>query len=235
MPRKTMVCENKDLRLVKCRRVMVDERAGADRLLGFHFSFSSWAAQSHLKRKHAMSTATHLKHSITINGKSYKSTTVTPESFSGTRPAASPAGTTEPRPSFNGLILRPEGGGPIAFVWWGGPAMDPNGIGGYRCDIPDSRTLQALFVPHPWVTEVPAELFYNITPGPAFTDSPDHAVLALGDQSPTVYLVTNGTKNGVASPAVMSYCQFQWPQQRVPQVLLDFIPDGVIINYGPQS
>jgi len=41
MCRKTMVCESKDLRLTKCRRAMVGERAGADTLLGFHFTFSS--------------------------------------------------------------------------------------------------------------------------------------------------------------------------------------------------
>jgi hypothetical protein len=184
-----------------------------------------------------MSTATHLNNSITINGKSYKSTTVTSESFSGIRQAAPAAGSsqTQTQPTLNGRLLQPEGSSFIAFVWWGGPALDPTGIGGYTCHVPDWNTFVALFGAHALVTQVPVALFNTITPGPALTGSPDNSVLALGDQSPNVYLVTNGTKNLVTSPSVMGYCQFQWPQQKVPQVLLDSIVDGVTINYGPQS
>lgn len=179
-----------------------------------------------------MSTATHLEHMVTINGKNYKSITVEASSLSAASIAPTPAEATQPQPSLNGRLLKPEGNTYIAFIWWGGPAADPNGIGGYACHVPDLATFEALFGATAQVTVVPPALFSTITPGPALTGSPDHAVLALGDQSPNVYLVTNATKNLVASPAVMTYCQFQWPQQRVPQVLLDFIPNGVTINYG---
>lgn len=179
-----------------------------------------------------MSTATHLEHMVTINGKHYKSIMVAASSLSAASLPPLPAGTTQPQPSLNGRLLQPEGSPLVAFIWWGGPAADPNGIGGYACSIPDPNTAWALFGPAFHVTVVPASLFNTITSGPALTGSPDNAVLALGDQSPAVYLVTNGTKNPVASPEVMNFCQFQWPQQRVPQVLLDSIPNGVTISYG---
>ncbi|HEX4604930.1 MAG TPA: hypothetical protein VH724_13105, partial [Candidatus Angelobacter sp.] len=151
-----------------------------------------------------MSTATHLEHMVTINGKQYKSIRVAASSLSATSLPPSPAGTTQPQPSLNGRLLQPEGSPYIAFIWWGGPFADPNGIGGYACHVPDPTTALALFGPDFQVTPLPAALFNTITSGPALTGSPDHAVLALGDQSPTVYLVTNGTKNPVASPPVMS-------------------------------
>jgi hypothetical protein len=177
-----------------------------------------------------MSTATHLEHMVTINGKNYKSIMVAASSISAASLPPLPAGTTEPQPDLNGKLVQSQGY--IAFIWWGGPVLDPNGIGGYACHVPDPATATALFGSAFQVIQLSEPLFDTITPGPALTGSPDHAVLAMGDQSPNVYLVTNGTKNLVASPSVMNYCQFQWPSPSVPQVLLDFIPNGVTINYG---
>jgi len=178
-----------------------------------------------------MSTATHLEHMVTINGKQYKSTMVAASSISAASLPPLQAGFTEPQPSLNGRLLQPEGSPYIAFIWWGGPVLDPNGVGGYACHVPDMTTATVLFGGTFQVTQVPAALFNTITPGPALTGSPDNAILAVGDQNPSVYLVTNGFKNHVATPAVMNYCQFPRAQE-VPQVLLDFIPDGVTINYG---
>jgi hypothetical protein len=52
---------------------------------------------------------------------------------------------------------------------------------------------------------------------------------ATGD--PAIYLVTNGKKNHVASPDVMTYCNFKYPETTYPPILVDSLKDGFTITY----
>lgn len=72
-------------------------------------------------------------------------------------------------------------------------------------------------------------LINRIPDGPAMTSG---ALLIRADGTNGVYLLTNGLKHLIASPAVMTYCSFDWTKvKQLPLVVRDAIPDGPVINY----
>jgi len=105
---------------------------------------------------------------------------------------------------------------------------DPNGPNMYLIDedgtaryIPDPPTLEALFPD--WNVGQGVDPT-TIAAGPAITSG---AYLATSSATPNVYLISNGQKRWVSSPAVMAKFDFAWSQLRqVPQSTLDALPNG---------
>jgi hypothetical protein len=98
--------------------------------------------------------------------------------------------------------------------------IDPEG---YRRHVPDPATYNNLF--RDWSGII---VDINI-PDIALADplSPG-AVLARAADTPHVYLVSNGIKRHITSPAVMDKYHFSWGQIRVlPRVVMDAIPTGL--------
>ncbi len=93
--------------------------------------------------------------------------------------------------------------------------------------IPDPPTYLNLFRDWNGIQEV-ADVS-GIATGPAVTSG---AYLAIAQETmQTVYLVDNGQKRGVTSPAVMDTFYFNWGQiQQVPQSTLDALPTGLPIT-----
>jgi len=117
----------------------------------------------------------------------------------------------EPRTEYAGLRLKDLTGPAIYLV-------NPEG---YLMLIPDPKTYNNLF--RNW-DGIQATDISNIAKGPALSVD---AVLAKADNSDTVYIVSNGVKRGIPSPAVMDKYHFNWERiYVVPHVLIDSIPTG---------
>jgi hypothetical protein len=87
--------------------------------------------------------------------------------------------------------------------------------------IPNPNTYNNLFVDWNGVYRVDTA---TMAIGPALSDG---AVLAKGNASAAVYIVSNGKKRWIISPAVMEKYHFNWNHIFVvPQVLIDSIPTG---------
>jgi hypothetical protein len=115
------------------------------------------------------------------------------------------------RPDLAGLRLTPLTGGPIYLV-------NPEGLLQW---IPNPATYNNLFRDWSGVHKVDIA---GMSIGPALSDG---AVLAKGNMSSEVYLVSNGKKRWITSPAVMDKYYFNWSHVFVvPQVLINAIPTG---------
>lgn len=93
---------------------------------------------------------------------------------------------------------------------------------GYRRWIPNPPTYNNLFINWDGV-------IIDININEISTESPltSGAVLAKGQESDPVYLVSNNQKRHIASPAVMSKYYFNWDTiYEVPQILIDLIQTG---------
>ena len=68
----------------------------------------------------------------------------------------------------------------------------------------------------------------------AIEDGPDvslgAAIIGVGEPPGAIYLVDNGTKRHVLSPAVMDRYNFRAPFAVVPEIALRFVPDGPAIG-----
>jgi hypothetical protein len=118
-----------------------------------------------------------------------------------------------PRPDLAGQRLMAPGQSAIYIV-------DPNG---YLRHIPDPATYNNLF--RDWNGVIIDVNLIDIAQGPPLTPG---AVLALGSGTSPVYLVTNGVKDWITSPAAMDKYYFNWGRVlTVPDVLVDFIPNGI--------
>lgn len=116
-----------------------------------------------------------------------------------------------PRPDLSGLRLTPLTGGPVYLV-------NPEGILQW---IPNPATYNNLFRDWNGIYRVDIA---NMSIGSALSDG---AVLAKGNASSGVYLVSNGRKRWITSPAVMDKYYFAWNHiYVVPQVLINAIPTG---------
>jgi hypothetical protein len=117
-----------------------------------------------------------------------------------------------PRPDLAGLRLKAPNN-PAVYV------VDPQGFLRW---IPDPATYNNLF--RDWNSIVTDVDLVNIAQGPALTEG---AVLALGTGTAPVYLVSNGTKQWITSPAAMDKYDFNWNTiVQVPNVLINSIPTG---------
>ena len=96
---------------------------------------------------------------------------------------------------------------------------------GTKRRIPDPSTYNALF--RDW------NGIENVTDTNAIDDGADitvGAVLVKSSQMANVYLIDNGTKRRVSSPPIMDKFYFAWDKiQIVPEIVLDFIPNGADI------
>ncbi len=128
--------------------------------------------------------------------------------------AAKAAQDAEPAPELNGLLLQLPGN-PASYLV----------LNGFRCFV-DPATMQNLFVDNP--TSTPDINIGLVSAGNPITSG---AILAVAPGDPTVYLVTNGVKMGIPSPAVFNTYQFDWQKiQSVAPILLNFIPTGPIVQ-----
>ena len=122
-----------------------------------------------------------------------------------------PASLSAPRPDLAGLRLMHLTGPAIYLV-------NPEGLLQW---IPNPDTYNNLFRDWNGVYRVDIA---TMAIGTALSNG---AVLAKGNTSNAVYLVSNGKKRWITSPAVMDKYYFNWNHVYVvPQVLIDSIPTG---------
>lgn len=127
-------------------------------------------------------------------------------------------GQASPAPELNGLILQLPGAPDLYLV-----------LNGYRRLIPNSQTLQNLFVPNE--TVVPDINIGLVSQGENLTAG---AALAQSDTSSPVFLVSNGVRMWVPNMDIFNRYQFSVPQiRKVPQVVIDYVPNGPQIE-GPK-
>jgi len=127
--------------------------------------------------------------------------------------------TPAPAPELNGLLLQLPGAAPVYLV-----------INGFRCWVPDSTTFSNLFVNG--ATIVQDIGIGAVSEGAALSSG---AILAQGNASPQVYLVSNGVKMWIPSPAIFTRYQFNSAAiQMLPQIVIDFLPNGPNLD-GPTS
>jgi hypothetical protein len=117
-----------------------------------------------------------------------------------------------PRKDLAGLRLKAPNAAPIYLV-------DPDGLLRW---IPNPATYNNLF--RDWNGVIISLDIPNITRGPDLTNG---AVLARGAGTAPVYIVSNGIKRWITSPATMDKYYFNWNTVfQVPEVLVDFTPTG---------
>lgn len=126
----------------------------------------------------------------------------------GITPAAMPG----PRPDLAGLRVKLPTQPQIYLI-------DPDG---YRRWIPNPVTYNNLF--RDWNNVVVDIAINEIPESSALTDG---AILARADGAAPVYLISNGIKRWITSPAAMDKYYFSWDRVYVlPHVMVDFIVTG---------
>lgn len=127
--------------------------------------------------------------------------------------------TPAPAPQLNGLLLQLPGAAPVYLV-----------INGFRCWVPDSTTFNNLFVSGATIV---SDLGVGaVSEGPALSSG---AILARGNASPQVYLISNGVKMWIPTPDILNRYQFNGAKiQVLPQIVIDYIPNGPNLQ-GPTS
>jgi len=127
--------------------------------------------------------------------------------------------TPQPMPQLNGLLLQLPGAAPVYLV-----------LNGYRCWVPDSATFSSLFVNG--ATIVQDINIGVVSEGPAISSG---AVLAQANGSAPVYLVTNGEKMWIPSPAIFSRYQFNSSNiNGCAPIIINSVPNGPDLQ-GPTS
>ena len=127
--------------------------------------------------------------------------------------------TPAPAPQLNGLLLQLPGAAPVYLV-----------LNGFRRWVPNPQTFQNLFASG--ATIVSDIGIGSVSEGAALTTG---AVLAKGQGSAPVYLVSNGVKMWIPNPDIFARYQFNGAKiVEVPQILIDCIPSGPNLE-GPHS
>lgn len=127
--------------------------------------------------------------------------------------------TPAPAPELNGLLLQLPGAPQVYLV-----------VNGFRRWVPDPGTFGNLFVNGATVVQ-------DIGIGAVSEGAPltSGAILAQGDASAQVYLVSNGVKMWIPDPATFNRYQFNSANIKLlPQIVIDFLPNGPNIE-GPHS
>lgn len=129
------------------------------------------------------------------------------EVFQGIAALAAPS----PRPDLAGLRVTPLTRGPVFMI-------NPAGL---LQVIPNPSTYNNLFENWDGIVSMDTT---TVMMGPALTDG---AILARGNTSQQLYLVSNGEKRWITSPAEMEKYHFSFNRVFVvPQVLIDSIRTG---------
>jgi len=116
------------------------------------------------------------------------------------------------RPDLAGHLLQPEGDPHIYLV-------DDNGS---RRWVPNPPTFTNLFGSY-W----PPEIVLDINAVDQGPDISDGAILAKDPNMAPVYLIDNGHKRWITSPAVMDKFHLDWKQIKdVPNIVLSYVPNG---------
>ena len=119
--------------------------------------------------------------------------------------------TPQPMPELNGLLLQLPGAPQVYLV-----------LNGFRCWVPDPATFTNLFVSG--ATIIPDINIGVVAEGQPLTSG---AVLAQASGSAPVYLVSNGVKSWIPTPAIFSRYQFNASKiQVVAPILINSIPNG---------
>jgi hypothetical protein len=120
-----------------------------------------------------------------------------------------------PRPDLNGLRVKLPNADPIYLI-----------LDGYRRWIPDPDTYNNLF--RNWDGVIVDIDINDIPEGPPLSHG---AILARALNTAPVYLVSNGLKRWVTSPAAMDKYWFAWEKVlNVPASLLDPLPPGAPLS-----
>jgi hypothetical protein len=128
------------------------------------------------------------------------------------QPAAAVAREAVPHPSLSGNRIQAPGN-PAIYL------MDPEG---YRRWSPDPTTFDNLF--RNWDGVIQDPHIDLIAERPALSSG---AFLATAPGRPQVYLVSNGQKRWIVSPATMDKYNFSWEKiQKVSPLVLDAVTDG---------
>ncbi|WP_430784038.1 hypothetical protein [Actinoplanes sp. G11-F43] len=143
---------------------------------------------------------------------SRKAVAVAGGSVAGIRESVTEIREPEPRPDLSGVRIKAPNRPEIYLI-------DPEG---YRRWIPNPATFDALF--RNWegvITDI------NTVKIPQRSAIDEDAVLAKSKNSPRVYLISNGQKRWVVSPAVFDRNWFAWDKIReFPEPVLNAIPTG---------
>jgi hypothetical protein len=119
---------------------------------------------------------------------------------------------TQPRPDLAGLRVKAPNAAPIYLI-------DPEG---YRRWIPDPTTYDNLF--RDWNGVIVALDVTSVPERPALSHG---AVLVRGNGQAPVYLVSNGIKRWITSPATMDKYYFDWNKiQVLTPAVVHSIPTG---------
>lgn len=126
-----------------------------------------------------------------------------------------PASFLAPRPDLNGLRVKLPGRPEIYLI-----------DQGYRRWIPNPATFNNLFRNWNGIVEE-----ISITSIPTSQNISSGAILARAYGTAPVYLVDQGLKRWITSPAAMDRYNFSWERvYEVPSILLNSIPSGANIN-----
>lgn len=143
---------------------------------------------------------------------------MSPDELNSTPPTL-PESEGAPAPDRDGQRIAIAGGeGQIWFVW----------NGGYKCWVPDPDTYESTFASWDGIVSLDRAEVDAIASGAHLSYGAMTVQVGAGEK---VYLVTNGTKNWIASPEVMTYCNFRPPTTDTPAILVESIPMGILIDY----
>ncbi len=127
--------------------------------------------------------------------------------------------TPAPAPELNGLQLQVPQAPPVYLV-----------VNGFRRWVPNPDTYNNLFKSGATIIQDPHAGV--VSEGPALTSG---AILAKADGRDPIYLLTNGVKMWIPSPAIFDRYQFDWGKVKtLSTVVIDSIPNGPDIE-GPHS
>jgi hypothetical protein len=124
----------------------------------------------------------------------------------------------EPHPEFNGDRVQLPTKDPVYLV-----------LDGKRCHVPDPQTSKNLFDDR--VGPDRSDLIELIALG---TPLESGALLIKADDNPTYYLLTNGKKRKINSPAILNLYHFDSQKVRsYPAIVIKYIPSGEDIPGRP--
>jgi hypothetical protein len=126
-----------------------------------------------------------------------------------------------PHPGLNGQRVADKSGTDkgLYFIW----------DGGLKCWVPNPVTYTQIFQDWGGILYLDPDELAQIATGPDMTSGA--GIFKSFDADPN-FLVSNSQKHYITSPGVLAYCNFRGAEVVSP-VLLDLIPPGFNVTYGP--